>query len=107
MHFYHIDIFIVAIDSILLEMNHRFNEVSSELLVCMAALNPRNNFCNFDVDKLVRLAEIYAEDFTIADCLLLRNQLQSFILNIRRSEEFRGCKDLPKVAEKNGSNWKE
>ncbi|TVU40845.1 hypothetical protein EJB05_14325, partial [Eragrostis curvula] len=100
MHFYHVDIFIAAIDSILTEMNHRFNEVSSELLVCMAALNPRNNFSNFDVDKLVRLAEIYSEDFTVADCLILRNQLQSFILNIRRSEGFARCKDLPKVAEK-------
>lgn len=99
-HFYHVDIFIASIDSISTEMNHRFNEVSSELLVCMAALNPRNNFSNFNVDKLVRLAEIYAADFTIADCLVLRNQLQSFILNIRRSEEFVGCKDLPKVAEK-------
>ena len=100
MHFYHIEIFITAIDVILSEMNHHFNEVSSELLVCMASLNPRNSFSSFDVDKLVRLAEIYAKDFTVADCLVLRNQLQSFILNIRRSKEFLGCRDLPKVAEK-------
>jgi hypothetical protein len=30
----------------------------------MAAFNPRNFFSNFDVDKLVRHAEIYAEDFS-------------------------------------------
>ena len=46
-------------------MNHRFTEVSSELLLCMASFNPRNSLANFDVDKLVRLAEIYAQDFDI------------------------------------------
>uniref|UniRef100_J3M5D5 DUF4371 domain-containing protein n=1 Tax=Oryza brachyantha TaxID=4533 RepID=J3M5D5_ORYBR len=59
MHFYHVEVFLAAIDAILSEMNHRFGEVSSELLVCMACLNPRNSFSNFDVDKLVRLAQIY------------------------------------------------
>ena len=50
-------------------MNHRFTKVSSELLACMASLNPRNSFSNFDLDKLVRLDEIYAEDFNVADLL--------------------------------------
>ena len=82
------------------EMDHRFNEVSSELLVCMSCLDPSNSFSKFDVQKLVRLAEIYTADFTIADCLLLRNQLQTFILNVRRSDEFSECRDLAKVAQK-------
>ncbi|KAL6634436.1 hypothetical protein ACP70R_027107 [Stipagrostis hirtigluma subsp. patula] len=98
-HYYHVEIFLAAIDSILSEMNHRFNEVSSELLVCMASLNPRNSFSNFDVDKLVRLAEIYAEDFMVGDLFLLRSQLHSFIGNVRRSQEFLGCRDLATVAE--------
>ena len=49
--------FLAAIDAILSEMNHRFTEVSSKLLLCMVYLNPWNSFANFDVDKLVRLAE--------------------------------------------------
>ena len=57
MHYYNVEIFLAAIDAILSEMNHRFTEVSSELLLCMASLNSRNSFANFDVDKLVRLAE--------------------------------------------------
>jgi hypothetical protein len=99
-HYYHVEIFIAAIDAITSEMNHRFNECSSKLLVCMSCLDPRNSFSKFDVDKLVRLAEIYADDFTMADHLLLRNQLQTFILNIRRSVEFHGCGDVAKLAEK-------
>ena len=72
-------------------MNHRFGEVSSELLGCMASLSPKNSFSNFDVDKLVRLAEIYAEDFDIGHIALLPSQLRGFIGRVRRSQEFLGC----------------
>lgn len=79
-------------------MNHRFNEVSTELLDCMSCLNPANNFSKFNVDKLIRLAEIYAEDFTEADRLLLRVDLPRFLVNIRRSKEFNGCRDVSTLA---------
>ncbi|CAN6235046.1 unnamed protein product [Urochloa humidicola] len=99
MHYYNVEIFLAAIDAIMSEMNHRFNEISSELLVCMSALNPRKNFSSFDVDKLVRLAEIYAEDFNVADLLLLPGQLKDFVNRARRSEYFVGCTELSKVSE--------
>ena len=40
-HFFHVEVFLAGIDAILSKMNHRFGEVSSELLVCMACLNPK------------------------------------------------------------------
>jgi hypothetical protein len=76
MHYYQIEIFLATIDAILTEMNHWFSEISSKFLVCMAAFNSRKSFSNFDVDKLVRLAEIYVEDFDIGDLSLLPNQLR-------------------------------
>ena len=85
MHYYHVEIFLVAIDAILTELNHRFSETSSELLVCMACFNPRKSFSNFDVDKFVRLAEIYAEDFDIGDLTVLPIELESFINRARRT----------------------
>ncbi|KAJ1265531.1 hypothetical protein BS78_08G082600 [Paspalum vaginatum] len=99
MHFYHVEIFFAAVDAILLEMNHQFGEVSSELLVYMASLNPRNSFSNFDVDQLIRLVEIYAEDFNIREIALLPSQLKDFITRVRRSQEFLGCTELPRCAE--------
>jgi len=99
MHFYHVEVFLAAVDAILSEMNHRFGEVSSELLGCMASLSPKNSFSNFDVDKLVRLAEIYAEDFDIGHIALLPSQLRGFIGRVRRSQEFLGCTELPQCAE--------
>ena len=99
MHYYHVELFLVAIDAILTEMNHRFSEVSSELLVCMAAFNPRDSFSNFDVKKLVRLAEIYADDFDIGELAVLPNHLTQFVNRARRTPDFLGCTELGKVAE--------
>ena len=78
MHFYNGEIFLAAIHVIPLEINHWLNEVSLELLVCMACFISRDNFSQFDVDKLVRLVEIYDEDFNTADLLLLWGQLKGF-----------------------------
>ena len=80
-------------------MNHRFNEVSTELLDCMACLSPANNFSKFNVEKLTQLAEIYAEDLTKEDRLLLRVDLPRFLMNIRRSEEFNGYQNLSTLAQ--------
>jgi hypothetical protein len=99
MHYYHVEIFLVAIDAILTELNHRFSEISSELLVCMTAFNPRNSFSNFNVDKLVRLAEIYAEDFDIGELAILPSHLRQFVNRARRTPEFLRCTELGKVAE--------
>lgn len=98
-HFYHIEIFLAAIDAILSEMNHWFGEVSSELLVCMACLNPSNSFSNFDVMKLVRLAQTYAQDFKVTYIILLRSELRNFINRVRRTQDFLGCVELSKVGE--------
>ncbi|CAD6262070.1 unnamed protein product [Miscanthus lutarioriparius] len=98
MHYYHVELFLVAIDALLTEMNHRFSETSSELLVCMAAFNPRDS-SNFDVKKLVRLAEIYADDFDIGELAVLPNHLTQFVNRARRTLDFLGCTELGKVAE--------
>jgi hypothetical protein len=57
LHF-HVDTFYAAIDAITTEFYHRFNEVSSELLVCFSCLDPRDS-SKFDVDKIARHTEIH------------------------------------------------
>jgi hypothetical protein len=47
--------FLSIIDRQLLELNETFDEVNTELLVCMAAFSPINSFAAFDKDKLVKL----------------------------------------------------
>lgn len=66
----------------------------------MSFLDLGDSFSKFDMNKLVRLTEIYIDDFTIAGRLLLRNQLQTFVLNIKRSVQFHRCGDIAKLAQK-------
>lgn len=48
LHHYRIKLFYTVIDMQCQELNNRFNEVNTELLLCMACLNPRDSFFSFD-----------------------------------------------------------
>jgi hypothetical protein len=93
-HYFRIDIFYAAIDAIITELDHLFNQRSSELLVCFYCLNPRDSFSKFDVDKLIQIADIYYDDFSFDDRKRIKDQLQTFIIHVRRLEEFKVCYDL-------------
>ena len=68
-HHFHVDTFLAALDAILTEMDHRFNEVSSELLICFSCLDPRDSFSMFDLEKIVDRSNI-------------RDELETFILHV-------------------------
>jgi hypothetical protein len=74
-HYYRIDTFYASIDSITTELDHHFNEVSSELLFCFSCLDSRNSFSKFDVDKLARIADIYYNEFSFDDHKTIKDQL--------------------------------
>lgn len=74
--------------------------MSSELLVCFSCLDPRDSFSKFDVDKLARLTELYSDDFSSSNPDDIKEQLEQFIMHVRRIEEFRDCQDLASLAEK-------
>ncbi|KAK3138648.1 hypothetical protein QOZ80_5AG0371600 [Eleusine coracana subsp. coracana] len=80
-HHYRVDTFFVALDAIITELDHCFNEVSFELLVCISCLDPRDSFSKFDIDKIARLMEIYDQDFSIVDRSMIKDQLETFILH--------------------------
>ncbi|GKB03222.1 zinc finger MYM-type protein 1-like protein [Tanacetum coccineum] len=50
-HHYRVDVFIVAIDSQLQELNNRFSESVSELVRLSAMLDPRKSFNSYDICK--------------------------------------------------------
>ncbi|XP_042423624.1 zinc finger MYM-type protein 1-like [Zingiber officinale] len=57
---------LIAIDSILMELNTRFNESSMELLSLSTALDPKNSFDSINSDDICKLAKkFYPEDFTM------------------------------------------
>ena len=49
LHHYRVDLFFKVIDLQLQELNYHFPEVTTELLLCMACLNPSDSFLAFDV----------------------------------------------------------
>jgi hypothetical protein len=50
------------------------------------------------VNKLAYLTEIYLDDFSLDDRKAIKDQLATFIIHVRRLEEFRVCHDLASLA---------
>ncbi|XP_039135821.1 uncharacterized protein LOC120273258 [Dioscorea cayenensis subsp. rotundata] len=99
-HHYHTEVFIAVLDLIAIEMNGRFSEITIEFLTCISCLHPRDSFSRFHHGKLLRLAEIYSYDFSVQDLQVLKEQLHTYIQDVRRSSNFVECHDLASLAVK-------
>ncbi|XP_062094369.1 uncharacterized protein LOC133800427 [Humulus lupulus] len=98
-HYFRIDFFNSVIDLQLQELNSRFNEANTELLLCVACLSPNNSFDAFDKEKLIRLAQLYPHAFSTVDLRVLEFQLQTYVDDLRSHTEFselKGIADLSK-----------
>ena len=73
LHHYRVDLFFEVIDLQLQEFNNRFLEVTTELLLCMACLNPGDLFLDFNIKKLTRLAKFHPSNFSETNVLTLDN----------------------------------
>ena len=92
-HHCRIDVFLIAIDFQLREMNSKFKENVVELLILSSALDPRDDYVSFKVDDICKLAnKFYPEDFTEQEKLHLKFQLELFELDVRQNS------DLQKVS---------
>ncbi|KAL3839148.1 hypothetical protein ACJIZ3_023739 [Penstemon smallii] len=78
-HHYKVERFNSVIDRHMQELNNRFNEANTELLLCVACLSPSELFAAFDKEKLVCLAELYPSDFSFLELSALPNQLENYI----------------------------
>ncbi|XP_042441196.1 zinc finger MYM-type protein 1-like [Zingiber officinale] len=88
-HHFNYDIFNATIDFQLEELNSRFSDETVELLMLSSALDPKDNFNRFNIDKICNLAEkYYPEDFTEQEIHNLRCQLQHYELDVVCHENF-------------------
>ncbi|XP_022893720.1 uncharacterized protein LOC111408150 [Olea europaea var. sylvestris] len=99
-HRFYVDLYCHVIDSILQELNDRFSETTTELFTCISCLNPRDSFAAFDKDKLLRFAQFYPLDFNSEELLLLKSQLDKFLLLVRMDEAFFNLNSISCVAQK-------
>ena len=100
LHHYRVELFYTVIDLQLQELNNCFLEADTDLLLCMACLNPSNSFVTFDKEKLIRLAKFYPSDFSRIDILALGSQLQNYIFDMRSNDLFLELQGVGELAEK-------
>ena len=71
--YYRIDLFNAIIDFQLLELDNRFTEQTTRLLVLSSALNPIDGFKSLKIDNICSLtSEFYPGDFTQVEICNLR-----------------------------------
>ncbi|XP_016437951.2 uncharacterized protein LOC107763954 [Nicotiana tabacum] len=99
-HHYRVDVFCKVLDWQLQELNDRFDEVTTDLLHGVACLNPIDSFSSFDIRKIMKMAELYPDDFDEFQMSALENQLASYIIDVRDFDErfsnLNGLSDLSK-----------
>ena len=81
-------------------MNHRFSEANTDLLDCIACLDPNNEFFNFDMDKLAHLTDLYPIDFTNTGRTFFSQKLQYFLSDMKIDGRFFNVEDLVSLAKK-------
>ncbi|XP_022865451.1 zinc finger MYM-type protein 1-like [Olea europaea var. sylvestris] len=89
LHHFRVEMFYAIIDMQLQELNDRFSELNSDLLLCVACLCPNNSFAAFDKNKVIRLCQYYPGDFDATAILELEDQLDTYIFDMRIDEDFK------------------
>ena len=79
-------------------LDNRFDEVNTEWLICMSALNPLNSFASYDALKVMRLAEFYHMDISSTDLIRLEFQLTTFIDDMRQDDRFRNASNIGELS---------
>uniref|UniRef100_A0A453K6X5 HAT C-terminal dimerisation domain-containing protein n=1 Tax=Aegilops tauschii subsp. strangulata TaxID=200361 RepID=A0A453K6X5_AEGTS len=93
LHHYRADVFNVAIDQKMVELNDRFGVQNTELLTLCASLDPRHD--SFDVSNICTLVEIfYPADFSSQERAHLESQLPHFQLDVCNHPELKSSPSL-------------
>ena len=97
-HYYHIDLFNAIIDFQLLELDNRFTERTTRLLVLSSALNLVDGFKSFKIDDICSLAiEFYPGDFTQVEMGNLRRQLKLYEYDVFYNSKFQNLTFLSEL----------
>jgi len=81
-------------------LDDRFTKTSTKLLLCVACLNPSDFFSAFKKEKLIRLAFFYRNKFAIIDLMVLGDQLDAYIIDLRSDDEFSNIEGIANLVEK-------
>ncbi|KAH1073882.1 hypothetical protein J1N35_026210 [Gossypium stocksii] len=97
-HHYRVDIFFATIDTQLQELKSRFNENVVELLTLTTALDPKEFFKLFDIDKICILVnKFYPEDFSQQEKERLPYELKHYELDVCTHPDLRKISTLSEL----------
>ncbi|XP_074293713.1 uncharacterized protein LOC141620851 [Silene latifolia] len=97
---YRRNVFCVAIDKQLHELNYRFNEKSVELLTLSCALEPRASRHVFKIDDICHLVhQFYPEDFTDVEKEELRVQLCHYEVDLSRQQDLENLSTISDLSQ--------
>jgi hypothetical protein len=99
-HHYQVDCFNDIIDWLLQELDTRFNEKNSKLIICSTALSPREPFRDFNLENLMCLAKLYPKDFDDEELRDLRHHLHLYITDVRADEWFSDIHNICELSQK-------
>ncbi|KAL7149365.1 hypothetical protein ABFS83_05G035300 [Erythranthe nasuta] len=97
---YQIEVLYTVIDLQLSKLNDRFDNTNTELLTLISCFDPSNSFSTFDTNALVKLAGFYPSEFDDCGLIVLENQLEKFIRDVRSDQNFSNMVGASRLAEK-------
>ncbi|TYH18742.1 hypothetical protein ES288_A05G297400v1 [Gossypium darwinii] len=97
-HHHRVDIFFATIDTQLQELKSRFNKNVVELLTLTTALDPKEFFKLFDIDKICILVnKFYPEDFSQQEKERLPYELKYYELDVCKHPDLRKISTLSEL----------
>ncbi|XP_028123474.1 uncharacterized protein LOC114320597 [Camellia sinensis] len=100
LHHYCTELFYIVLDMQIQELNAYFTKSNTELLLCVACLNPSNSFSSFDKKKLIHLAEFYPKKFSSVELMVLNDKLDTYIIDMLSSSELSRLNGIVDLAKK-------
>ncbi|KAJ4770376.1 zinc finger MYM-type-like protein [Rhynchospora pubera] len=98
--YYHDGVFLSVVETQIKEINKQFTETNTSLILCIAAMNPKNSFFSFNKENMVRFAKFFPCDFSPEEIGMLDNELEKYIIDMRSSLDFKDLDGITKLAEK-------
>jgi len=97
-HYFRVEIFFVTIDKQLQELNCRFNDQAMELLILSFALDPKDAYKAFNIDKICTLVnKYYPMDFNEQEKISLNFQLQHFIIDAHQDSNLKNLSTMQEL----------
>jgi hypothetical protein len=97
-HHFQVDCFNDVLDWLVQELDGRFTETTSNLLVWSTSLSPRDSFQDFNSENLMSLAKLYPKDFNSGELRDLGHHLCLYIADVKGDERFSNIETIVELS---------